>query len=189
MWVLNLLWGVYPRPRGGTLPCVMGTPPFFGSIPAHAGEPPSMQPRSSLNRVYPRPRGGTPHPLVLTLLLLGLSPPTRGNLGCEAPLRRGGGSIPAHAGEPSTNPRTSHATPVYPRPRGEPPFAHCLLSENRVYPRPRGGTASSSPYLMLRKGLSPPTRGNRETGRHEPARLGSIPAHAGEPAQPNLRLL
>ena len=73
------------------------------------------------------------------------------------------GSIPAHAGEPS--------------------FTSSCMGASGVYPRPRGGTVSDSPLLRQIRGLSPPTRGNRETSRGWRRRRRSIPAHAGEPCK------
>ena len=173
---------VYPRPRGGTggrLPAgatAIGlSPPTRGnraaqrrskgcrrSIPAHAGEPAAACPTKSAVRVYPRPRGGTRFPLLGVRPIRGLSPPTRGN-----PLRRetppaDARSIPAHAGEPRA--RVS-------RP--------CGL---KVYPRPRGGTGRASSACRPCPGLSPPTRGNPLLLAEPATPVGSIPAHAGEPA-------
>ena len=92
----------------------------------------------------------------------GLSPPTRGNPRILSRAVRRGGSIPAHAGEPTPY-RGWARTP-------------------RVYPRPRGGTTQIFSRRISVAGLSPPTRGNREEvgGGREGTR--SIPAHAGEPA-------
>ena len=50
-----------------------------------------------------------------------------------------------------------------------------------VYPRPRGGTVNALAEFPNEKGLSPPTRGNRDAKRRQDQRRGSIPAHAGEP--------
>ena len=172
---------VYPRPRGGTAdesstPCRMsglspptrgnqvmliGLPRFGGSIPAHAGEPtlPSVGWRAS--RVYPRPRGGTTVAETALMRVEGLSPPTRGNPRLVQSLHDGERSIPAHAGEP------------YPRASD--------LWRVSVYPRPRGGTARSPAPTRKGRGLSPPTRGNLHCAVCAINRLGSIPAHAGEP--------
>ena len=131
--------------------------------------------------VYPRPRGGTPRLATGKNRLAGLSPPTRGNPDPSRVSTGAGRSIPAHAGEP---------------PPAESPPAGIW-----VYPRPRGGTALTAVKAFGRQGLSPPTRGNR--GRRERQvtshglspptrgnlriedgtswRIGSIPAHAGEP--------
>ncbi len=70
-------------------------------------------------------------------------------------------SIPAHAGEPGRS--TSSAT------------------TSTVYPRPRGGTKVRFGDEVQVNGLSPPTRGNRETEARAVRLPGSIPAHAGEP--------
>ena len=60
----------------------------------------------------------------------------------------------------------------------------------RVYPRPRGGTSSATACVRRKWGLSPPTRGNRPRREPKRAGAGSIPAHAGEPAEnpPDRRL-
>ena len=172
---------VYPRPRGGTwhthprrVVLAGLSPPTRGnlrrqherrlargSIPAHAGDPSAIQGDEGRPAVYPRPRGGTlawnPNSIAPT----GLSPPTRGNLPDEP---RDGGlsrSIPAHAGEPAGA-------------FGAPPVL-------RVYPRPRGGTLKASCATAKSYGLSPPTPGNPFLKRLHADRVGSIPAHAGEP--------
>ena len=92
----------------------------------------------------------------------GLSPPTRGNLVDAALQLVAARSIPAHAGEPSCRRRSSSFPPVY--------------------PRPRGGTYTTLPANAMVEGLSPPTRGNLGGNRNAGRRVGSIPAHAGEPA-------
>ena len=53
---------------------------------------------------------------------------------------------------------------------------------SKVYPRPRGGTFGIAAHMETRGGLSPPTRGNLGRSGRVGAPLGSIPAHAGEPA-------
>ena len=53
---------------------------------------------------------------------------------------------------------------------------------HEVYPRPRGGTRQPPFALFGRLGLSPPTRGNLRIAISLALRMGSIPAHAGEPA-------
>ena len=173
---------VYPRPRGGTAslrscrlafrglsPPTRGNPrggvfldAVLGSIPAHAGEPGRSRRWGRSTTVYPRPRGGTTRNGAGLGASCGLSPPTRGNL--RLPRAKGwlGRSIPAHAGEP--------------RRVGTP------ISRRRVYPRPRGGTALTSPCVVAKCGLSPPTRGNPRLGQNRAGRPRSIPAHAGEPA-------
>ena len=90
---------VYPRPRGGTAsasslmvwPSGL-SPPTRGnlkvkrpskramwSIPAHAGEPLPARGGGGPSPVYPRPRGGTWTPCKRHSMVVGLSPPTRGN--------------------------------------------------------------------------------------------------------------
>ena len=71
------------------------------------------------------------------------------------------GSIPACAGEPSRFTRTA------------------LQAE--VYPRVCGGTAEGNPLQTQARGLSPRVRGNRGGSGRVAAKLGAIPACAGEP--------
>ena len=172
---------VYPRPRGGTR-SVCSTcqarrglsPPTRGnphrrarsvrqrrSIPAHAGEPPKSAPRPARVRVYPRPRGGTCSRSCSKTWRMGLSPPTRGNHLRQSVRMICAGSIPAHAGEPSSE-RT-------------------IGGARRVYPRPRGGTRRIMSAVKRTPGLSPPTRGNPSSETVPAAWSRSIPAHAGEP--------
>ena len=175
------MYGVYPRPRGGTIRFTSSISPIsglspptrgnhllnalggnrVGSIPAHAGEPPPHQAYTINPRVYPRPRGGTGDNAFDNDANRGLSPPTRGNRPRRFAAARRSRSIPAHAGEPGDNP--------------------IPLRARSVYPRPRGGTARREPPANAGAGLSPPTRGNqRGDGKAHP-RIRSIPAHAGEP--------
>ena len=56
-----------------------------------------------------------------------------------------------------------------------------------VYPRPRGGTVCHRPIHARHVGLSPPTRGNRDSAQVPSGRLRSIPAHAGEPRSAHAR--
>ena len=175
-------WAVYPRPRGGTSvdnslnrmreglsPPTRGNPPLgetapppARSIPAHAGEPSAPRPAVAQREVYPRPRGGTAFRRGRDSSAGGLSPPTRGNLHVADAALRVWRSIPAHAGEPTST--------IPPRILG------------RVYPRPRGGTVDRTHNDVVAQGLSPPTRGNHLAGGAGALRLGSIPAHAGEPS-------
>ena len=125
----------------------------------------SISPRG----VYPRACGGTQKSPCAATTTEGLSPRMRGNP------RRGeravapDGSIPAHAGEPVD--------------------AIGACTHSTVYPRACGGTTSrtcgSSPY----KGLSPRMRGNPVLVHDRFCILGSIPAHAGEPAHASSRPL
>ena len=71
------------------------------------------------------------------------------------------GSIPAHAGEPAV--------------------ISMGMPSGVVYPRACGGTSRSFPLSAFTKGLSPRMRGNLYRLVAPPNRIGSIPAHAGEP--------
>ena len=133
-----------------------------GSIPAHAGEPPVVRFRAAMPEVYPRPRGGTMAIPPLPPDMPGLSPPTRGHHATAASLFFAMRSIPAHAGEPGDN--------------------RAVWIRLAVYPRPRGGTNAAPKSITSSGGLSPPTRGNRRSSTRLQNSVGSIPAHAGEPA-------
>ena len=172
---------VYPRPRGGTYGRARRwsdwrglSPPTRGnlrgqrgqfsvarSIPAHAGEPDERIDSPEDAEVYPRPRGGTTLSAFADVDAWGLSPPTRGNLRAQRHSGRTAWSIPAHAGEPVSG-------GVYP-------------ITVRVYPRPRGGTVAVHAARRVNRGLSPPTRGNRQPLLSAVRQPRSIPAHAGEP--------
>ena len=80
--------------------------------------------------------------IIIGMTAVGLSPPTRGNRARTNRGRRRARSIPAHAGEPQG--------------------AALVRLEVEVYPRPRGGTAARARHFLVRRGLSPPTRGNRD---------------------------
>ena len=179
---------VYPRPRGeaqyfhrvgqnkrGLSPPTRGSPgpPLrtsrtSGSIPAHAGKPSCFSPSGSLPGVYPRPRGEAAVRTLGARPGLGLSPPTRGSREMVSADSTAAGSIPAHAGKPTTRPYLRVARRVYPRPRGE----------------------ASQPLGRFRStlGLSPPTRGSLQPARRRDQVLRSIPAHAGKPGAVLARL-
>ena len=93
----------------------------------------------------------------------GLSPRVRGNLSPPVIIVRSVRSIPACAGEP--------------------PLMDETTAGNTVYPRVCGGTHMAIGRDLVRMGLSPRVRGNRQARKHpgDPAR--SIPACAGEPRQ------
>ena len=159
--------GVYPRPCGETVAHArISVGAADGSIPAHAGKPLSLhrfQPIVPSQGLSPPMRGNRRQP--------GLSPPMRGNPGN---IRRGRGSIPAHAGKPST---TEYLIPAHAGSNGttglSPPMRGNLRnlarrhrqSAGQVYPRPCGETLASAGH-----------RGWPITG--------SIPAHAGKPTEP-----
>ena len=133
----------------------------FRSIPAHAGQPSPLKCLNSARTVYPRACGATDNEMVLSKSLEGLSPRMRGNLNHSRRAPAACRSIPAHAGQPASQRRPAQAQPVYPRACG-------------ATPRP---ALSFSPSC----GLSPRMRGNRVCGEACAKRLGSIPAHAGQP--------
>ena len=126
---------VYPRVCGGTTPLditgsgITGLSPrvrgnligddaaqlVYGSIPACAGEPDVRGGAATRIRVYPRVCGGTKALRVPTSAGSGLSPRVRGNRTAPVPACRGGGSIPACAGEPPSRISPSRTLKVYPR--------------------------------------------------------------------------
>ena len=113
---------VYPRPRGEahrrirTITSGSGLSPptrgsrflrqeaelIHGSIPAHAGKPSRLIRCRPSSAVYPRPRGEALLIVRCRRRRRGLSPPTRGSQVYRQTLATVGGSIPAHAGKPSS---------------------------------------------------------------------------------------
>ena len=87
----------------------------------------------------------------------------RGNLCNDSASLKSTGSIPAHAGKPLGQESSNHQPRVYPRACGE----TCVLILINAYA----------------KGLSPRMRGNQGHRLRGDRRIGSIPAHAGKPAQ------
>ena len=152
--------GLSPRMRGNPRGR-RRTPDAAGSIPAHAGEPWKRPPEWWTLRVYPRACGGTPDNPLGPNVVEGLSPRMRGNPRRTSASTARKGSIPAHAGEPRVG-----AAPD---------------RRERVYPRACGGTSRRMGCYNPSSGLSPRMRGNPEHSREEQEKLGSIPAHAGEP--------
>ena len=71
------------------------------SIPAPAGEPPSLLSPIKCRTVYPRACGGTTDSARSASYRIGLSPRLRGNLRVHGQTNARSGSIPAPAGEPS----------------------------------------------------------------------------------------
>ena len=132
-----------------------------GSIPACAGEPKVAYASQPVYKVYPRVCGGTTCSQRLSQGMGGLSPRVRGNQCHGQPLMELTGSIPACAGEPSTD-RERKGGSV-------------------VYPRVCGGTPPRQPGLRVAEGLSPRVRGNRLRVAELRINPGSIPACAGEP--------
>ena len=172
---------VYPRECGGTSASMVGMAPPPGlsprvrgnqsmaaramslhrSIPASAGEPPSLLRTLAASGVYPRECGGTRQLGRAPGLGPGLSPRVRGNRGRHLCAGRRAGSIPASAGEPRTT-----AIPA---------------SLNTVYPRECGGTTLVLSYGRPAMGLSPRVRGNQAAMLVHVVAARSIPASAGEP--------
>ncbi len=111
--------------------------------------------------VYPRVCGGTDQFPQYAPHQDGLSPRVRGNLRGGCRYRHRAGSIPACAGEPSVQYKTSMAS--------------------TVYPRVCGGTEDCIEVLEAIQGLSPRVRGNRGLPPGAADGLRSIPACAGEP--------
>ena len=180
-WLYSLAV-VYPRVCGGShreyghngqhkglSPRVRGIPdiprksrPNRGSIPACAGDPPRMQPRSARLWVYPRVCGGSSAPISGSALTNGLSPRVRGIHGRHPRRRQDRRSIPACAGDPLA--------------LFSSPFSWT------VYPRVCGGSYAVMQNGAIAPGLSPRVRGihrSRQTHDNGP---GSIPACAGDPA-------
>ena len=152
--------GPSPRARGSRcLSLARRTRP--GSIPASAGEPWSPPGSASPSGVHPRERGGALGAGGARTGVQGPSPRARGSLRWHGRTRRGHGSIPASAGEPSSR-RTA--------PRA-----------SRVHPRERGGALYLTPAWHDAVGPSPRARGSQRRAQEQADRLGSIPASAGEP--------
>ena len=176
----GLFAGLSPRVRGnrcyqshtytrsGSIPACTGEPnsticaPCSGGVyPACTGEPERPTSQVFSHRVYPRVYGGTRGDRREKMQRKGLSPRVRGNLPFHHLRYSFGGSIPACTGEPCTR------------------FAYYYM--NQVYPRVYGGTWLMAVCCVVRNGLSPRVRGNREECSSQSACYGSIPACTGEP--------
>ena len=160
--------GLSPRVRGNPR-CGEDSSQRLGSIPACAGEPPASSAAATRCTVYPRVCGGTYSTECRTLATAGLSPRVRGNLSSIGLWVRFFGSIPACAGEPRKVLRTPRSY--------------------EVYPRVCGGTRKCDDPDCENIGLSPRVRGNPVQPLANHCHCGSIPACAGEPCTPSLRLL
>ncbi len=153
-------WGPSPPARGSRArPDHQGD--GEGSIPACAGEPPRARFIARAVRVHPRLRGGARRSSGRAIGTSGPSPPARGSRDPGVRDRDLAGSIPACAGEPSTEARPRSRSWVHPRLRGGAGAHHA--------PTPRG------------VGPSPPARGSPPRGRGSRLASRSIPACAGEP--------
>ena len=132
-----------------------------GSIPACAGEPKGACTGRRNPSVYPRVCGGTTSCTFLMFARMGLSPRVRGNQSFVQQCAALAGSIPACAGEPTSD--------------------TWISSCSGVYPRVCGGTSFIAHALRFLMGLSPRVRGNHEDSVHRFWHERSIPACAGEP--------
>ena len=106
--------GLSPRVRGSRR-LLADEPDRRGSIPACAGEPPSLRPRPRSAAVYPRVCGGAESPGHEPSELLGLSPRVRGSRTSGIGAAISSGSIPACAGEPGLAAFLCRLHAVYPR--------------------------------------------------------------------------
>ena len=177
------LWppGVHPRSRGaagealmsfaaatGPSPLTRGShararrhPHQPGSIPAHAGQPVLPPTPCSRDRVHPRSRGAAGATAPLVSYVIGPSPLTRGSRHGARDRIAHDGSIPAHAGQPTSSALT------------------CISST--VHPRSRGAAARRERLVSLYRGPSPLTRGSLRREGDQAVSARSIPAHAGQP--------
>ena len=157
------LQGLSPRGRGKH--CILVIDEIHArSIPAWAGETNAVPANLDPGGVYPRVGGGNPAAYAAETLVAGLSPRGRGKPCAAGPTITTAGSIPAWAGETQGRQASRYTPQVYPRVGGG----------NR-YPDRREGADT---------GLSPRGRGKRLPPCPYPAYSGSIPAWAGETADP-----
>ena len=155
--------GLSPRVRGNRASATNAAS-ARGSIPASAGEPPTVGVHDREQGVYPRECGGTLCGPMSHWGQPGLSPRVRGNLMRSYVALGPARSIPASAGEPVSDLGGQRGL--------------------RVYPRECGGTAISLCVYCSREGLSPRVRGNHISSSVNEGRHRSIPASAGEPTTP-----
>ena len=153
--------GLSPRTRGSRLVELDLTAPV-GPIPADAGEPRGRRCKGARPRAYPRGRGGAGRTVTGWWVDLGLSPRTRGSRWSARSTSSSLGPIPADAGEPWCLGRAPTAL--------------------GAYPRGRGGASEDAIDELVRKGLSPRTRGSPPGDHRRILVLRPIPADAGEPA-------
>ena len=152
----------------GPIPACAGQPTMMRArlvnsrpIPACAGQPATALRLSVRTWAYPRLRGATCQCCQASTCARGLSPLARGNLVLAPRLSWRAGPIPACAGQPTSRAGTS--------------------ASSWAYPRLRGATISSSSAACSRVGLSPLARGNLVLAAADLARVGPIPACAGQP--------
>ncbi len=147
------LRGSRGRPMGG----VMTT----RSIPAPAGEPPSVRPMTSSRWVHPRACGGADASAFAVSGVTGPSPRLRGSPPVDVQRLAIGGSIPAPAGEPT--------------------MWRIRRPRSAVHPRACGGAFGGVLEGRVLYGPSPRLRGSRPFRGIWHLSTRSIPAPAGEP--------
>ena len=152
--------GLSPRVRGNRT-TLAELEPFYGSIPACAGEPRRLTREPRWPRVYPRVCGGTCAGAYRVCGCDGLSPRVRGNPRSAVAVSIYHRSIPACAGEPHGSALASTCS--------------------GVYPRVCGGTIPGFHHPSFNAGLSPRVRGNLVALFTKRLLDRSIPACAGEP--------
>ena len=154
--------GLSPRGRGKRR-CDMRRGSDHRSIPAWAGETSRRQALGGALRVYPRVGGGNSVSRKFFLKFGGLSPRGRGKLEGLARMVSYCRSIPAWAGETTSD--------------------GSACSKPKVYPRVGGGNTSRFTMPQTPPGLSPRGRGKRIAWRVGFISMRSIPAWAGETAK------
>ncbi len=135
-----------------------------GSISAHAEQPPGRRWQTAHSRVYLRACGATRSASRIAGAVLGLSPRMRSNLIWLAMAQARWGSISAHAEQPGSRNWRANGT--------------------RVYLRACGATSGTLQFLHVSEGLSPRMRSNRRRDYRTTLGIGSISAHAEQPAAP-----
>ena len=152
--------GLSPRARGNRIDQIAYPPRTSGLSPRARGNPDRLAARFRRGRAYPRERGGTLGVSLPALAAEGLSPRARGNLSSAAQTcgrrwayprerggtmlgkraaGRGGGPIPASAGEPAPRRSPRCVQGPIPASAGEPrSTSHPWCSEWGLSPRARG---------------------------------------------------
>ena len=131
------------------------------SIPASAGQPPPAAISAIVLEVYPRECGAASSASGSGGPVSGLSPRVRGSHGLSRRFQHRCGSIPASAGQPTSQ------IPV--------------ISLWAVYPRECGAARARVWDSIEVEGLSPRVRGSQAITLHQPYATRSIPASAGQP--------
>ena len=161
---------IEPAPYRGLSPHVRGNPGRLGavaarrrSIPACTGKPGVGQCDIHGGKVYPRMYGETATVVMLTIVVVGLSPHVRGNRVAVHADRTPPGSIPACTGKPIGH--------------------YHIRPDHQVYPRMYGETLHHFQLDRAGGGLSPHVRGNPGRGVEAEYLVGSIPACTGKPSR------